>query len=183
TPSTIATMDNAISCHSLHHKPYSESQTKATGLSRIIQQCCDVTCCVTALVTCAMDCKDASFDCAGEVSKEVKVEDEGYTSPMRERRRVQLNQRPGSYSPKGSPNMRVQIDRLSRHLNKKKKQHRPRIGSYTLLSHDLTSNPFQVVSIGRHIEEESRPNALALKKRPRRSAPKRKRTARIQTCS
>ncbi|XP_077100486.1 uncharacterized protein LOC143751718 isoform X2 [Siphateles boraxobius] len=130
------------------------------------------------LLTHALDCTGRSVDCAGTQLTEVKV---------RMRRQAQLTQRPGSYSVKGSPNTLIQTDRSRRHLNaSKKKPNRSRIGSYSLLSHNHATNPLQVVSVHRQFEDVPHPKVGALKsvkKRSRRSPPKRKRNVRNNTCS
>ncbi|XP_058620874.1 uncharacterized protein si:dkey-12l12.1 isoform X2 [Onychostoma macrolepis] len=130
------------------------------------------------LLTHALDCTGRNVDCVSTQVTEVK---------MRARRQAQLTQRPGSYSVKGSPNALLQNDRSRRHLNaSKKKPNRSRIGSLSLLSHNHATSPLQVESVHRHFEGVSHPKVAALKsvkKRSRRSAPKRKKNARNNTCS
>ncbi|KAK2869901.1 hypothetical protein QQF64_022172 [Cirrhinus molitorella] len=139
------------------------------------------------LLTHALDCTGRSVDCANTEVTEVKVKDEPLSFLVRARRQAQLTQRPGSYSARGSPNTLIQTDRSRRHLNtSKKKPHRSRIGSYSLLSHNHATSPLQVVSVHRHIEGASHPKVAALKsvkKRSRRSAPKRKKNTRNSICS
>ncbi|CAM4721566.1 unnamed protein product [Leuciscus chuanchicus] len=139
------------------------------------------------LLTHALDCTGRSVDCAGTQVTEVKVEEEPFSSLVRVRRQAQLTQQPGSYSVKGSPNTLIQTDRSRRHLNaSKKKPNRSRIGSYSLLSHNHATNPLQVVSVHRQFEDVPHPKVGALKsvkKRSRRSAPKRKKNVRNNTCS
>ncbi|XP_068075175.1 uncharacterized protein si:dkey-12l12.1 isoform X2 [Danio rerio] len=125
----------------------------------------------------SLDCTGKSLECAGTQVTEAKV---------RERRQAQHTQQPGSYSVKGSPNTLIQIDRSRRHLNASKKKPRPRIGSYSLLSHNSETNPLQVVRLSKHNEDLSHRNMSGLKsskKRSRRSAPKRKKNVRNKTCS
>ncbi|XP_051970567.1 uncharacterized protein si:dkey-12l12.1 isoform X2 [Xyrauchen texanus] len=138
------------------------------------------------LLTHALDCEK----CAGTQVREVKVEDEPLSSLQRDRREAQPQhaaQLPGSYSVKGSPNTLIQADRSRRHLNtNKKKAHRFRIGSFSLLSHNHATNPLQVVSVNRHSEGAANPKMAALKsvkKRSKRSASKRNKHARTKTCS
>ncbi|XP_050954041.1 uncharacterized protein si:dkey-12l12.1 [Labeo rohita] len=138
------------------------------------------------LLTQALDCTGRSVDCADTQVTEVKVKDEPLSSLVRSRRQAQLTPQPGSYSVKGSPNTLIQTDRSRRHLNaSKKKPHRSRIGSYSLLSHNHATNPLQVVSVDRHSEGASHPipPLKPVKKRSRRSAPKRKKNSRNSTCS
>ncbi|XP_059380083.1 uncharacterized protein si:dkey-12l12.1 [Carassius carassius] len=139
------------------------------------------------LLTHALNCMGRSVDCVNTQVTEVKVKDEPLSSLMRARRQAQLTQQPGTYSVKGSPNTLIQTDRSIRHLTaSKKKPHRSRIGSYSLLSHNHATNPLQVVSVHRHFEGVSHPKVAALKsvkKRSRRSAPKRKKNSRNNTCS
>ncbi|KAF4095999.1 uncharacterized protein si:dkey-12l12.1 isoform X1 [Onychostoma macrolepis] len=139
------------------------------------------------LLTHALDCTGRNVDCVSTQVTEVKLKDEPLSSQMRARRQAQLTQRPGSYSVKGSPNALLQNDRSRRHLNaSKKKPNRSRIGSLSLLSHNHATSPLQVESVHRHFEGVSHPKVAALKsvkKRSRRSAPKRKKNARNNTCS
>ncbi|KTF94725.1 hypothetical protein cypCar_00029719 [Cyprinus carpio] len=139
------------------------------------------------LLTHALDCRGRSVDCVSTQATEVKVKDESLSSLMSAQRQAQLTQQPGSYSVKGSPNTLIQTDRSRRHLTaSKKKPHRSRIGSYSLLSHNHATNQLQVVSAHRHFEDVSHPKLTALKSvknRSRRSAPKRKKNARNNTCS
>ncbi|XP_056306393.1 uncharacterized protein si:dkey-12l12.1 isoform X2 [Danio aesculapii] len=125
----------------------------------------------------SLDCTGKRLECAGTQVTEAKV---------RARRQAQHTQQPGSYSVKGSPNTLIQTDRSRRHLNASKKKPRPRIGSYSLLSHNTETNPLQVVRLSKHTEVLSHRNVSGLKsskKRSRRSAPKRKKNVRNKTCS
>ncbi|XP_052452689.1 uncharacterized protein si:dkey-12l12.1 [Carassius gibelio] len=133
------------------------------------------------LLTHALDCMGRSVDCVNTQVTEVKVKDEPFSSLMRARRQAQLTQQPGTYSVKGSPNTLIQTDR-----SRRKKPQRSRIGSYSLLSHNHATKQLQVVSVHRHYEGVSHPKVAGLKtvkKRSRRSAPKRKKNSRNNTCS
>ncbi|KAI3355203.1 hypothetical protein L3Q82_018063 [Scortum barcoo] len=63
---------------------------------------------------------------------------------------------PGAVSVKGFPNTLIQADRSMRHLvqaaNKKKKPRKSRVGSFSLLSHDKTSSPPQVIRARRQVK-------------------------------
>ncbi|XP_056306392.1 uncharacterized protein si:dkey-12l12.1 isoform X1 [Danio aesculapii] len=134
----------------------------------------------------SLDCTGKRLECAGTQVTEAKDKDEPFLSLVRARRQAQHTQQPGSYSVKGSPNTLIQTDRSRRHLNASKKKPRPRIGSYSLLSHNTETNPLQVVRLSKHTEVLSHRNVSGLKsskKRSRRSAPKRKKNVRNKTCS
>lgn len=128
----------------------------------------------------SLDFTGKSLECAGTQVTEAKVKDEPFSSLVRVRRHPT-----GSYSVKGSPNALIQTDRSRKHLNaSKKKPPRPRIGSYSLLSHNSVTNPLQVVRLNKHTEDLSHRNVSVLKsskKRSRRSAPKK--NVRNKTCS
>lgn len=82
------------------------------------------------------------------------------------RRKRQLEQRgsthlsqsslPGAVTVKGFPNTLIQADRSRRHLiqaaNKKKNKRKSRVGSFSLLSNDKTSNPLQVIRARRQVK-------------------------------
>lgn len=84
------------------------------------------------------------------------------------RRKRQLEQRvpthqsqsslPGAVTVKGFPNTLIQADRSRRHLiqaaNKKKNKRKSRVGSFSLLSNDKTSNPLQVIRARRQVKTD-----------------------------
>ncbi|KAI4877838.1 hypothetical protein NFI96_021887 [Prochilodus magdalenae] len=101
------------------------------------------------LLTHALDCADGGRDCAGrEVSEvsEVKVRVRRHPDSDRERGgHLDQASLPGTFSAKGFPNTLIQADRSRRHLNSNKKKHvtrKSRVGTYSLLKHNL-SNPLQ----------------------------------------
>ncbi|KAA0704872.1 hypothetical protein E1301_Tti000813 [Triplophysa tibetana] len=149
-------------------------------------------CLQVCLLTHALDCAGNGADCADTQVTEVKVPDNPFSFLLRTRRQAQAQQGPpraGSYSVKGSSNKLIQMsqpDRSRRHLQPKKKLHRPLLGSYSLLDHDRETHPLQVVSINKHFNGAAYPNLSSLKsmkKRSRRSSPKRIKNNRNITCS
>ncbi|KAI7792352.1 uncharacterized protein si:dkey-12l12.1 [Triplophysa rosa] len=150
-------------------------------------------CLQVCLLTHALDCAGKGADCADTQVTEVKVQDNPFSFLLRTRRQAQAQQGPhraGSYSVKGSSNKLIQMaqpDRSRRHLqHNKKKPHRSRIGSFSLLDHNRETHPLQVVSVHKHFNGAAYPKMSALKsmkKRSRRSAPKRNKNTRNITCS
>ncbi|TDG97210.1 hypothetical protein EPR50_G00223570 [Perca flavescens] len=135
-----------------------------------------VLCLQASLLSHALDCSGAT---QGELCVSGQTADGQYDDheqqralPLTEelvmfRRKRQLEQRgpthlshsglPGSVSIKGFPNTLIQADRSRRHLtpqvaNKKKKK--SRIGSFSLLTNDKTSNPLQVKRVRRQVKIE-----------------------------
>ncbi|XP_056593584.1 uncharacterized protein si:dkey-12l12.1 [Triplophysa dalaica] len=139
-------------------------------------------CLQVCLLTHALDCAENGADCADTQVTEVK---------LMTRRQAQAQQGPpraGSYSVKGSSNKLIQMsqpDRSRRHLQPKKKPLRSRLGSFSLLDHNRETHPLQVVSIDKHFNGAAYPkiSLKSMKKRSRRSAPKRNKNTRNITCS
>ncbi|XP_034718056.1 uncharacterized protein si:dkey-12l12.1 [Etheostoma cragini] len=137
-----------------------------------------VLCLQASLLSHALDCSGAT---QGELCVSGQTADGQYDDhkqqralPLTEelilfRRKRQLEQRgpthlshsglPGAVSIKGFPNTLIQADWARRHLalqaaNKKKKKLKSRLGSFSLLSNDKTSNPLQVIRARRQVKIE-----------------------------
>nr|XP_046226976.1 uncharacterized protein si:dkey-12l12.1 [Scatophagus argus] len=136
-----------------------------------------VLCLQASLLSHALDCSGAT---QGELCVSGQTADGQYDEqkqqralPLAEglasfRRKRQLEQRgpthlshsslPGAVSVRGFPNTLIQADRSRRHLaqiaNKKKNKRKSRVGSFSLLSNNKTSNPLQVIRARRQVKME-----------------------------
>ncbi|XP_070784606.1 uncharacterized protein [Enoplosus armatus] len=133
-----------------------------------------VLCLQASLLSHALDCSGATQGelCVGGQTADGQYDDQkqqralSLTEGQVFRRKRQLERRgpthlshsslPGAVSVKGFPNTLIQADRSRRHLAqaaiKKKNKRKSRVGSFSLLSNDKTSNPLQVTRARRQVK-------------------------------